>query len=248
VLTSDVYKNSLLTEDSRQEFFLTGEKYVQEVVKTIREKIVLNFHPHEAVDFGCGVGRILIPLSKFCDKIYGVDVSDGMLEETIKNCAQMNVTNFEVIKSDRDSVGIEYPVDFVHSFIVFQHIPVKRGMLIFKGLLNLLRDGGVGVVHFTFRQTSSTVSKFIYKALTTSRILSALLNVVRHRPIMSPVFEMNMYDINELFCCLKECGCHNVHVKFTDHGKKYLGILLFFQKEQGLLSGISTQQIAALDQ
>lgn len=247
VLTSDVYKNSSLTEEARQQFFLSGENYAEEVVKNIREKIVLNFHPHEAIDFGCGVGRILIPLSKYCDKIYGIDVSDGMIQETARNCDQMGVTNFEVVKSDGDSIGFDHQVDFIHSFIVFQHIPVRRGMHLFKELLNHLRDGGIGVVHFTYYQTGSALRRFVYTIVTNSKIMSGLRNVAKHRPISYPVFEMNMYDTNELFRCLQEHGCHNLHVKFTNHGNKYLGVLLFFQKQQGLLSGISPQQFSKVN-
>ena len=247
VLTSDVYKNSSLTEEARQQFFLSGENYAQEVVKNIREKIVLNFHPHEAIDFGCGVGRILIPLSKYCDKIYGIDVSDGMIQETAKNCDQMGVTNFEVVKSDGDSIGIDRQVDFIHSFIVFQHIPVKKGMHLFKELLNHLRDGGVRVVHFTYIQTGSALSRFLYRLFTSSKIISGFWNVVKHRPISYPVFEMNKYDKNELLRFLQECCCHNLVIKFINRGRKYLGVLPFFQKEQGLFSAIYQQQISVVN-
>jgi SAM-dependent methyltransferase len=242
VLTSEVYKNASLTEETKLQFFLSGEKYVQEVVRIIQEKIVNNFHPHEAIDFGCGVGRILIPLSKFCDKIYGVDLSDGMIKETVRNCDQMGITNFDIVKSDGDSVGVDHPVDFIHSFIVFQHIPVKRGMHLFKELLDHLRDGGVGVIHFTYLRRGLAVNKFFYNLFTGSKIVSSLWNAIKHRPVSYPVFEMNMYDSNELLRYLQEFGCHNLYIKFTNHGEKYLGVLLFFQKTSGLLNGISSHQ------
>lgn len=238
VLTNDIFKKTVLTEEAKNVFFLSGELYVREVMKIIKEKIDENFNPREAIDFGCGVGRIAIPLSKYCEIVYCVDVSSGMLQESLKNCDSSDVTNVEFVLSNGKSVGVNHAVDLIHSFIVFQHIPVDRGMKIFVDLLNHLRDGGVGVVHFTYYQRASAAKQFLQKFVGQSRFMSTLWNIAKRRPLSYPIFEMNIYNLNKIMKCLHDFGCHNIHVSFSEHGNNYLGILLFFQKSYGLVNGL----------
>lgn len=238
VLTKDIYKKSVITDDAKNDFFLSGELYVREIMKIVEEKIDENFKPIEAIDFGCGVGRIAIPLSKYCDTVYCVDISSGMIKETLKNCDSSNVVNVKPVVSNGKSIGVDHVVDLIHSFIVFQHIPVDRGMRIFVDLLKLLRNGGVGIVHFTYYQEASAVKQFLHNFVAESRFLSTIWNIIKRRPLSSPIFEMNMYNLNDIMKCLHDFGCHNIHVSFSEHGNKYLGVLLFFQKNHGLINGV----------
>jgi hypothetical protein len=45
------------------EFFDSGEKHIDQAFRTITS-IAPAFAPQAAIDFGCGVGRLLIPLSR----------------------------------------------------------------------------------------------------------------------------------------------------------------------------------------
>ncbi len=82
-----------------------------------------------ALDFGCGVGRLVIPLSKIAESVTGVDVSESMLNEAISNCDNQNVNNANFIKADDNLSMLSGKYDFIHSYIVFQHIPTKRAAL-----------------------------------------------------------------------------------------------------------------------
>jgi 2-polyprenyl-3-methyl-5-hydroxy-6-metoxy-1,4-benzoquinol methylase len=68
------------SEIERAEFFRTGEAHVAEVLSIIRSRLHPTFAPARALDFGCGVGRVLIPLAARCREVTGVDVSPAMLE------------------------------------------------------------------------------------------------------------------------------------------------------------------------
>lgn len=238
VLTVDQYKTASLTEDEIKKFFLTGETYVEDILKTIHEKIDKDFVPKHALDFGCGVGRILLPLSRRVETITGIDVSLGMVNEAARNCQAFNVTNSKLIRSDGFSIGVTEKYDFIHSFIVFQHIPVKQGMHLFNEMLDHLEENGVGVIHFTYYRKASRIFGLVYSLIIRSSIFSGLWNFLRGDPITAPILQMNMYDPGELLRVLQDCNCHNIHISFTKHNDVFYGILIFFQKKANIISGV----------
>ena len=65
-------------EDLR-DFFTSGERDIRRVLASLR-KAFGPFEPKSALDFGCGVGRLLIPLARECGHAFGVDVSEPMLD------------------------------------------------------------------------------------------------------------------------------------------------------------------------
>jgi hypothetical protein len=58
---------------------------------------------------------------------------------------------------------------------------------------------------------------------------NAAINVLRRRPADTPVMQMNRYSITRLLDILKNEGCGEVYVRFTDHGGAR-GALLFARK------------------
>jgi 2-polyprenyl-3-methyl-5-hydroxy-6-metoxy-1,4-benzoquinol methylase len=64
VVTEDKYQKDALTASRREEFFESGQAFVSNVVQTIRTRLNPNPKFSRALDFGCGVGRLLIPLAR----------------------------------------------------------------------------------------------------------------------------------------------------------------------------------------
>ena len=64
VLTEDKYRSSNMTAEDRQLFFQSGERHVAHVFGTIHRHLMPDFKPKTALDFGCGVGRVVIPMSR----------------------------------------------------------------------------------------------------------------------------------------------------------------------------------------
>ena len=150
VLSHDRYHKGILDGDSRQDFFDSGSEYIDVIVNKIIKHIDPEFAPDNSLDFGCGVGRLLIPISNISKQSSGVDVSASMLKEAKVNLKEFSISNAALIESDDCSSLKPLSFDFVHSFIVFQHIPVKHGMLILDNIMSSLKHGGVGVLHFTY--------------------------------------------------------------------------------------------------
>ena len=65
------------------------------------------------------------------------------------------------MQSDDDLTGVSGPFDFVHSFLVFQHIPEKRGQKILIRLIELMSDNGVAAVQFVYHREDSAAIRIM---------------------------------------------------------------------------------------
>src|ERR1700678_3977041 len=79
-----------LTDDSLQDFFASGEHHIEHIYNVIRARIRPGFQPARVLDYGCGVGRLVVPLARRSEKAVGVDVSPGMLAEARENCRRFS--------------------------------------------------------------------------------------------------------------------------------------------------------------
>ena len=100
--------------------------------------------PQRILDFGCGVGRVVIPFAQIAADVVGMDVSPSMLAEARSNCTAGGTTNVTLLRSDDILSTVEGTFDLVHSCIVLQHIEVPRGTALFAQLVRRIRPGGVG--------------------------------------------------------------------------------------------------------
>ena len=75
VLTHSKFRRESLTSESRKEFFDSGAAHVEYVMRMIRLHIDPAFSPKSVLDFGCGVGRTLIPFAQGAERVMGLDVS-----------------------------------------------------------------------------------------------------------------------------------------------------------------------------
>jgi SAM-dependent methyltransferase len=161
VITHDRFHKQNLDNKAIQDFFKSGEEYIDWVWEKIRGHLDEQFAPRRALDFGCGVGRLVIPLARRCALVVGIDVSDSMLQEARDNCKEQGLDNVSLVKSDDHLSGVTGTFDFVNSYIVLQHIPCLRGQQIFQHLVALLNDGGVGAIHVTYSKAMfSTYADF----------------------------------------------------------------------------------------
>ncbi len=79
-----------------------------------------------ALEIGCGVGRLMLPLSQRFREIHGVDVSDEMIGLARERLTETSNAHVQV----NDGVGLgdfaDESFDFVYSYAVFQHVPKRE--------------------------------------------------------------------------------------------------------------------------
>jgi len=150
VITHDKFRKKNITQEAKAEFFESGRSHISHVFKVCRQHLDPDFSPKRALDFGCGTGRLVIPLAEIAEHVVGLDISESMLREAQKNCEELSLRNIDLLKSSDDLSSLNGYFDFIHAVIVFQHIPVSRGRRIFMNLLDHLKEGGICATQFTY--------------------------------------------------------------------------------------------------
>ncbi|HEX8424625.1 MAG TPA: class I SAM-dependent methyltransferase [Pyrinomonadaceae bacterium] len=248
VLSADRYRREYLNEQTLEEFFTSGRENIDYILNVIRTQVDPSYRPVRALDFGCGVGRLVTALAANAASVVGVDVSPDMLQEAKRNCAARGLQNVEFVLGDEELSRVEGQFDLITSYIVFQHIPVARGEILFRNLIGHLQEGGVAAVHFTYYTPSAADAEATGNAVARPsgrqlasiprKIAGKLRSYARGRAagrtgdgIASWAIQMNSYDLNRLLLILQETGCHNCSLRFTRHASHH-GVIFFFQKKR----------------
>lgn len=227
VLTHEKFHASRLDDAARGEFFQSGEEHLDWVMQTVHEKLSAAFEPTRALDFGCGVGRVLIPLARRTPAV-GVDVASSMLAEARKNLDQRGL-NADLVIGDDALSQVTGEFDFIHSYIVLQHIPPARGERIVKALLERLEPGGIAVLHVTYALGFSTRQRLFRSARLRAPFIGRVWNVLKRRAASTPYFEVYEYDVRSVLDLLLGAGCAELYATLTDHGG-VRGVCLFTRK------------------
>lgn len=231
VVTLNRFLSANLDAAGLREFFASGEEHVARVLAAIRAHLAADFKPRRALDFGCGVGRILIPLAREAGQAVGVDVSDAMLAEAKRNCRERNLDYVSFVKSDDRLSCLEGTFDLIHSLIVFQHIAPRRVEVLVRGLLAHLEPGGVGALHFTTRlRLRRRIANRLKKTLPPVNIA---VNLYRRRPWNLGLIEMNSFPLHRVIGLLAEAGILSIYADFTGlcsgpHDDQ--GAMVYFQR------------------
>jgi ubiquinone/menaquinone biosynthesis C-methylase UbiE len=222
-----------LNENALSVFFKSGEDYVARIWDEIEENFAPGFRPQRSLDFGCGVARITLPIAKRSGEAVGVDISTGMLELARKNAAEFGIENATFIKGDDELSKVTGKFDFVHSFVVFQHIAPKKGEHIFRKIVEMLDEGGIGVLHVEYANTvSTTAQKLRFRAYRDLPLVYKVRSILLGKR-KEPLIPMYLYDLNRLMLILQMNDCHKVHVRFSKHGVE--GAVLIFKKDKAEL-------------
>ena len=130
---------------NEEEFFASAA----DVVRSLEEELKRLSHYVQAVDrrgleIGCGLGRLMRPMSRNFGELHGVDVSDEMIRLAQERFGASRSIHLRVTNgSDLASLASDY-FDFVYSYAVFQHIPSREVVLAyFDEIRRVLKTGGL---------------------------------------------------------------------------------------------------------
>jgi SAM-dependent methyltransferase len=104
----------------------------------------LSLEPSASVlEIGCGIGRLLKPLSERVAQATGVDISGEMIRLGREALADRPNVRLERTDGDLSSVA-DGSLDLVYSHIVFQHVPARTAVSrYFAEAARVLKPGGV---------------------------------------------------------------------------------------------------------
>jgi SAM-dependent methyltransferase len=218
VLSDPQFRGTELSDEGRRNFFSSGDRFIKKIVGFVRHHVAEDFKIDRALDFGCGVGRLLVPLAKISNEAVGVDIAPRMLELTRENLAIEGLSNGFAIQGNDELTTVTGTFNFVNSYIVFQHIPPERGMRMIERLLGLLVIGGVFSLQVTFAKerrffTHEQQSASYYRKV--GSMIQTLIPTEDLHP--KGTITMYDYDLNELMLIVGRVAGEPLLVLPTNH-------------------------------
>ena len=129
-------------EENRDQFWDSGYRDVEHLFTPPSEA-------KNALEFGCGVGRITKAMAERCEQVVGLDVSPTMLKRAEEFAEGIPNISYRLSDDELSALNGEL-FDFIYSYIVFQHIPEDRGAAIFDNLISHCAPGGSIAIHVTY--------------------------------------------------------------------------------------------------
>jgi SAM-dependent methyltransferase len=204
-----------LQGEARDWHFEKGREQVANMTAAIEAHTGSPLDMPRALDYGCGFGRLALPLAERCEHVYGLDISPEVLAEADRNAKRMQVSNVEWLGAER-LAELSGRYDLVLSYWVFSHIPSREGERILATLVRGLRDGGVGAIHLTLRPDRPLAGLVGRQGSDVSaRDPSGRLGRVN---LTYPYLLMNSYSLNRLGVLLADAGVREWRVKW--HGRE----------------------------
>ncbi len=232
VLSADTFRGQEISEPARKEFFHSGHVLISNLAGFIKSHLDSKFAPRRSLDFGCGVGRLLIPIARLSVEAVGLDIAPRMRELTDLNITRSGITNAVCRPSDdnlSEAVGL---FDFVNSYIVIQHIPPIRGMVILERLMSKVTIGGIVSVQLTFAKDQKFFSHERGKSKYYRREENYLIEVL---PLLERDDKDNVqitmfdYDMNSVTALFSEyAGSPILMLPTNDDG--HLGVHFVFRR------------------
>lgn len=141
------------------------------LMKYINSKFETCIMPGDNVlDFGCGTGMITLRIARNAKKVYGVDISQGMLKRARQNSEDQkadNVAFIKITKPDEIFPGGSFQV--VTVFNVLQYVEDRQ--MLFKEFYKLLQPQGILIMASPCFGNMKTVPAFLVKCLRCFHIL-----------------------------------------------------------------------------
>lgn len=130
----------------REEFFATGESEVSWAARVASKRGIFPSRRSLVVDFGCGPGRFIGPLSELFQQVIGVDTSKTMRSLTKQAYPADNVT----VTHSTASIEAE-SVDLIYSTFVLQHLGLDGLNQSLREFVRILHPDGLLIFQYPAR-------------------------------------------------------------------------------------------------
>jgi SAM-dependent methyltransferase len=137
---------------NEEEFFETGIREIEDVLRIAESIASVRFE--NAIDFGCGVGRLSQALARHFDRVLGIDVSKPMIEraESLNRfpdrCSYLHNSAADLRAVETESA------DLVYSNITLQHMVPTLSRSYIQEFFRVVRPGGQVIFQLPSRPRS----------------------------------------------------------------------------------------------
>jgi ubiquinone/menaquinone biosynthesis C-methylase UbiE len=218
ILSTHGYKKSGWSE---KDFFDTGIKEIDLLMQEIKE---LNRKPHfgKSLDFGCGVGRLTQAMANYSDEVYGIDISDAMIDKARKYNQFEGKCFYEVNDEDSLCMFEDSYFDLIYSSITLQHMKPEYSKKYIKEFIRILKPSGLLIFQLPSKE-KNIFEKILYAVsnLKIKKLILYLTPEFIHRVYLAyrfkgrekPVFEMHGIEKKDVIEILSDSGLMVLDVK-----------------------------------
>ena len=140
-------KTQTVSEADQEAFYRSGGDEI-ETMREFFESVGHTVPSGQCLDWGCGLGRVLVHLAPIFDKAVGVDISYPHLQitQTYVNSLESHIAPrivlYQAIDHKAAIKKLFGQVDLVHSILVLQHMPPPLMIETLTTFARLLKKGG----------------------------------------------------------------------------------------------------------
>jgi SAM-dependent methyltransferase len=215
VLTDPKFLRANLTPDREREFFDSGEALVTLALRMI-EPLAPIFTPRSVLEYGCGAGRLAIPLARRPGAVTAVDRSPTMLDVARREARRQGVT--VAFETPAELAAGHKTFDLVFCYLVFQRMPQDEGLALLRELITCIDRAGIGVFHFPYRTEASGPVRALRAIRDRMPAANALANRLRGKPPDEPFMPCHTYDLEAIFAALEAASVARTSALIDHHG------------------------------
>jgi 2-polyprenyl-3-methyl-5-hydroxy-6-metoxy-1,4-benzoquinol methylase len=230
VLTDPRFLRANLTPGHEREFFASGEALVSWMLGVIDAGLAPQFAPMSTLEYGCGPGRLALPLAQRPGSVTAVDRSPVMLDLARREAERRGLDHI-AFQTAAQLFAAPRTFDLVVCYHVLQRLTRPDGMALLRRLIGLVGPGGVGVFQWPYRADDSllvTASRWARENIPGA---NGVANRLRGKPAGDPFIPTHIYDLAEMLAEFDRADIRSTHVALEHPDHLDYAIVLAHKRE-----------------
>lgn len=236
VLTAPKFLRANLTAEHEREFFASGEELADWIFHVIEHRLSPHFSPMSTLEYGCGVGRLAIPLARRPGSVTAVDRSPAMLAAARREADRRGVPHLEFHTPEQFFAGSRR-FDLLTCFHVLQRLPSAEGVPLLQALIARIASGGIGVFHVPYRTSASPGVQAARWARARLPLAHGIANLLRGKPVGEPLIPSHVYVLDEVLRACDAASIPATHVVF-EHQQELSSAIVFAEVPLPSITGV----------
>ncbi len=203
MVADDQSHSRSMSQAQLNEFYQSGHQYTTDLFADI-DKFRPGFLPSRVLDFGCGVGRLLLPLAGHSHEAVGVDIIPRLLELAANRAGDEGITNAVMVHGDDALTKVQGPFNLVHSFIGIQHIQPRRGLALLRHFMNLLVPGGMFVFQVNSTKRHELINSGVPEIECFQRSEGGSPDLKRKSTLSTEAVSEYDFDLNDILALVRD--------------------------------------------
>ena len=228
VITDERFRAGRMDAPAREAFYQSGVLDIDHFHTALMRHFSAPDHFESCLDFGAGVGRLLVPMAQRAHQAVGVDIADSMRAICQTRLAELGLSQVKLAATPKEAAAFG-PFNWINSFIVLQHIHPARGMVLIEELLAMVGSGGFISLQVTTHREAHLMPQDT--AGPGRKLLRRVRNSLLPRRDIGQI-TMYDYDQGQVLALLTRAGCPRFVLEHTDHGGHH-GYMIYAQKVAG---------------